>query len=85
MRIELTVTAKGQVTLRQAVLDHLGIGPGDRVSVALRPDGRAELLPVRARPEIKSARGILKRPGRQPVTIEEMQEAIEAGAAGGKE
>ena len=85
MRIELTVTAKGQVTLRQAVLDHLGIGPGDRVSVALRPDGRVELLPVRARPEIKTTRGILKRPGRRPVTIEEMQEAIEAGAAGENE
>ena len=82
MRIELTVTAKGQVTLRQAVLDHLGIGPGDRVSVALRPDGRAELLPLRARPEIKSVRGILKRTGQRPVTIEEMQQAIEEGAEG---
>lgn len=31
MRVELTVTAKGEITLRQAVLDHLGVKPGDRV------------------------------------------------------
>lgn len=82
MRIELTVTAEGRMTLRQAVLDHLGIRPGDRVSVALRPDGRVELLPLRARPEIRSVRGILKRPGQRLVTIEEMQRAIEEGAEG---
>lgn len=82
MSIELTVTAKGQITLRQAVLDHLGLRPGDRVSVALRPDGRAELRPLRAKPEVAASRGVLKRPGRRPVTLEEMQDAIEAGAAG---
>ncbi|HYD67478.1 AbrB/MazE/SpoVT family DNA-binding domain-containing protein [Azospirillum sp.] len=82
MSIELTVTAKGQITLRQAVLDHLGIAPGDRVSVSLRPDGRAELRPLRAKPEVIASRGVLKRPGRRPVSIEEMQAAIEEGAAG---
>lgn len=78
MSIELTVTAKGQITLRQAVPDHLGVAPGDRVSVALRPDGRVELRPAGSRREVAASRGILKRPGRRPVTIEEMQKAIEA-------
>lgn len=82
MSIELTVTAKGQITLRQAVLDHLGVAPGDRISVTLRPDGRAELQPVNAKHDVRAARGVLKRPGRRPVTLEEMQEAIESGAAG---
>jgi hypothetical protein len=35
MALELTVTAKGQVTLRRAVLDHLGVVPGAKVSVSL--------------------------------------------------
>ena len=43
MALELTVTAKGQVTLRQAVLDHLGVRPGDKVGISLLPDGRVEL------------------------------------------
>jgi antitoxin PrlF len=39
----LKVTAKGQVTLRQEVLRHLGIGEGASVAVELLPGGRAEL------------------------------------------
>ena len=36
----LTVTAKGQITLRQDLLKHLGIGPGDKVEIEKLPDGR---------------------------------------------
>ena len=79
MRVELTVTAKGQVTLRQAVLDHLGVKPGGRVDVELLPDGRAELRPAGARPALANLRGVLRRPGRKPVSLREMQDAIEMG------
>ncbi|WP_247893603.1 AbrB/MazE/SpoVT family DNA-binding domain-containing protein [Azospirillum endophyticum] len=78
MRVELTVTAKGQVTLRQAVLDHLGVKPGGRVDVELLPDGRAELRQAGVRPDLAGLRGILHRPGRKPVSLQEMQDAIEA-------
>jgi bifunctional DNA-binding transcriptional regulator/antitoxin component of YhaV-PrlF toxin-antitoxin module len=33
--LELKVTAKGQITLRRAVHDHLGVAPGAKVSVSL--------------------------------------------------
>ena len=36
----LTVTAKGQVTLRKDILRHLGVSPGDRITVDKLPDGR---------------------------------------------
>jgi bifunctional DNA-binding transcriptional regulator/antitoxin component of YhaV-PrlF toxin-antitoxin module len=36
----LTVTAKGQITLRQDLLKHLGIEPGQKVEVEKLPDGR---------------------------------------------
>ena len=39
----LTVTAKGQVTLKKDVLEHLGVGPGARISVEKLPDGRIEV------------------------------------------
>ena len=36
----LTVTAKGQVTLRKNVLRHLGVSPGQQIEVVLLPEGR---------------------------------------------
>jgi bifunctional DNA-binding transcriptional regulator/antitoxin component of YhaV-PrlF toxin-antitoxin module len=77
MRVELTVTAKGQVTLRQAVLDHLGVKPGGRIDVELLPDGRAELRSAGTRPDLTNLRGILRRPGQKSVSLQEMQDAIE--------
>ena len=79
MALELTVTAKGQVTLRRAVLDHLGVTPGAKVSVSLLENGRIELVAAAVRDDIKSLRGALRRPGQRPVSLEEMQEVIEAG------
>jgi acylphosphatase len=79
MALELTVTAKGQVTLRRAVLDHLGVTTGAKISVSLLEDGRVELVAAAARDDIKSLRGALHRPDQRPVSLEEMQEAIEAG------
>lgn len=79
MALELTVTAKGQVTLRQAVLDHLGVKPGDKVGVSLLPGGRVELVPTSAGHDLSSVRGALRREGQRPVSLREMQDAIEAG------
>jgi bifunctional DNA-binding transcriptional regulator/antitoxin component of YhaV-PrlF toxin-antitoxin module len=78
MGIELKVTAKGQVTLRQAVLEHLGTEPGQKVDVSLLPDGRVELRAVDARLPLSRLRGILRHERSRPVTLEEMQEAIES-------
>jgi hypothetical protein len=82
MPIELTVTAKGQVTLRQGVLAHLGAGPGRKLSVTLLPGGRVELRPIEDVPAIADLRGALRRPGQRVVTLPEMQDAIERGASG---
>ena len=79
MALELTVTAKGQVTLRRALLDHLGVTPGAKVSVSLLENGRIELVAAAARDNIKSLRGAMRRPGQRPVSLDEMQQAIEAG------
>ena len=63
MALELTVTAKGQVALRRAVLDHLGVAPGAKVSVSLLENGQIELVAAAARDDIKSLRGALRRSG----------------------
>lgn len=35
----LTVTAKGQITLKRELLQHLGVQPGQQVEVSLLADG----------------------------------------------
>jgi bifunctional DNA-binding transcriptional regulator/antitoxin component of YhaV-PrlF toxin-antitoxin module len=79
MPIELTITGKGQVTLRRSVLAHLGAGPGRRLGATLLPGGRVELRPLEDIPAIADVRGALRRPGQRVVTLEEMQAAIEQG------
>ncbi len=81
MAITLTVTAKGQITLRREVLAHLGVRPGDKVDVDLLNDGRMQ---VRARPgkSVATIFGMLAKPGTPRRSIEELNEATAAGWAG---
>jgi len=80
---ELTVTAKGQITLKKEVLRHLGVAPGQKVSVETLPDGGVVLRPVRRKTgRIADLFGMLKRPGQPTLTIEEMNEVIADSWAG---
>ncbi|MCW5734633.1 MAG: type II toxin-antitoxin system PrlF family antitoxin [Enhydrobacter sp.] len=71
--MQSTITVKGQATLPKPVRDHLGLKPGDRVKFFIHPDGTVVMLPMRP---ASSLRGILKRAGQKPITIEKMDEAI---------
>lgn len=81
----LTVTARGQVTFRKDVLQHLGIHPGGKIRLELLPDGRAELKAERPQGSFKELQGLLKGKGNgKHLSIEEINEAIaEGGAAAG--
>jgi AbrB family looped-hinge helix DNA binding protein len=81
MGITLTVTAKGQVTLRKEVLQHLGVQPGDRLEIDLLPDGRLQLRAKPGKP-ISRLFGALKRQGQPTLSIEEINQATAAGWAG---
>jgi bifunctional DNA-binding transcriptional regulator/antitoxin component of YhaV-PrlF toxin-antitoxin module len=80
---KLTVTSKGQVTLRKDLLDHLGVQPGQKIAVEKLPEGRIEVKAVRLTGKISDLFGSLKR-GRKgrPLSIEEMNEVIARGWAG---
>ena len=52
------------------------------MDVSLLPNGRVELRPTNSKRDLSSVFGILKREGQRTVSIEEMQDAIEAGACG---
>jgi bifunctional DNA-binding transcriptional regulator/antitoxin component of YhaV-PrlF toxin-antitoxin module len=79
----LTVTAKGQVTLRKEVLAHLGVCPGDKIAVEMLPSGRIE---VRAQPSgaISEVFGRLKRPGGPSLSIEEIGRIAGQGWTGAR-
>lgn len=78
----LTITAKGQVTLRRDVLQHLGVGPGDRISVEKLPDGRIEVKAARPAGRISDVFGLLKREGGPRLSVEEISELAAQGWAG---
>ena len=75
---ELTVTSKGQVTLRKSVLNHLGVAPGQKVRVSLLPNGRVALSSLGAAQDIRELRGVLRRPRQRRVSLKQMQDAIES-------
>jgi AbrB family looped-hinge helix DNA binding protein len=78
----LTVTARGQVTLKKEVLQHLGIQPGDKMDVDLLPDGRALLKAARPSGNITDFVGMLAGRTNKVATIEEMNAAGEEGWSG---
>jgi bifunctional DNA-binding transcriptional regulator/antitoxin component of YhaV-PrlF toxin-antitoxin module len=80
----LTVTARGQVTFRREVLQHLGIKPGDRIELDLLPDGRAALKAARPVGSMANFVGLLAGRTTKVATIEEIRDATEAGWAGRK-
>jgi AbrB family looped-hinge helix DNA binding protein len=81
MAITLTVTSKGQITLRKEVLAHLGVRPGDKLDVDLLSNGR---LQVRSRrgTSVAAIFGMLGKPGPPPLSVEELNEVAASGWVG---
>jgi bifunctional DNA-binding transcriptional regulator/antitoxin component of YhaV-PrlF toxin-antitoxin module len=77
----LTVTARGQVTFRKDVLQHLGIKPGEKIELNLLPDGQGLLTAARPTGTIAGFVGLLAGRTNKVATIEEMNEAAASGWA----
>ena len=80
----LTVTAKGQISLRKDVLQHLGISVGSKITVHKLPGGKIEITADKPKGKISDIFGMLRREGQPPVSIEAMNAAIASGWAGQK-
>lgn len=78
----LTVTAKGQVTFRKDVLQHLGIRPGEKIELDLLPDGRGLLRAARPAGTIDGFVGLLAGRSTKVATLEEINDATAQGWAG---
>jgi AbrB family looped-hinge helix DNA binding protein len=79
---KLTVTTKGQVTLRKELLAHLGVQPGQQLVVERQPDGRIALRAAKPAGDIADIFGCLKRDGGPVLSIEAINAVTEAARAG---
>jgi bifunctional DNA-binding transcriptional regulator/antitoxin component of YhaV-PrlF toxin-antitoxin module len=88
--MEMTLTAKGQFTLNKGLMEHLGVKPGEKVSIVKTPEGinvsaaKNKISVAEALARFDSLRG---NEAVEPVSIEEMNRTIgtcyaEAGMRG---
>ena len=78
----LTITTKGQVTLRKDLLKHLGVHPDEKIAVEKLPGGRIELKAQRAAGKISDAFNFLKRENGPFLSIEEISGATRRSWSG---
>ena len=78
MGVESKITTKGQTTIPAEVREYLKVGAGDRIGYEF-VDGKVVLVPKN-----KSAldyAGTLHVPGREPVSVETMNKALDENIA----
>lgn len=72
-----TVTSKGQITIPKEIQDALNLHPGDRLDFIIE-NGRVYVQPADV--DVRSLSGLLYKPDRKPISLEEMDAAIAQGA-----
>lgn len=69
----LTITAKGQLTLKQELLKHLGVSPGEKIEADKLPEGRIVVRAAAQHGKIADFIGCLSQKEGRKLTIEEMK------------
>jgi len=69
-----TLTSKGQTVIPKAIRNHLRLQPGDALDFVVQDNGDVLIRP--ATEDIRRLKGLLHRPGRLPVSVGEMNQAI---------
>ncbi len=80
----LTITAKGQVTLRQDLLKHLGVSAGQKIEVDKLPNGGITVKAAKQKGAISDFIGCMAKPATRSLTVEDMNTVIAKGWAGKK-
>jgi AbrB family looped-hinge helix DNA binding protein len=69
-----TITTKGQVTIPKSVRDSLMLSTGDKIEFVVTNKREALIRPVSKK--VDDVFGILHKPGRKTVSVEEIDEKI---------
>jgi len=78
----LTITSKGQITLKQELLRHLSVAPGQQVEVEKLPDGRLMVAPAAKKGSIDAFIGSLEQKNGPRLTIAQIKKITEDAWAG---
>jgi AbrB family looped-hinge helix DNA binding protein len=79
---ESTITTKGQCVVPKKIRDYMRLNPGDKIDFVIREDGEVYVRPVIL--DLRELKGQLKKPGRKPVTLKEMEKAVRKRAGKSK-
>lgn len=69
-----TLTSKGQITVPKPIREHLHVAEGDQVDFAIAANG--DVVMHRITGSVSVLAGLLHRPNRKTVSLEEMDHAI---------
>jgi AbrB family looped-hinge helix DNA binding protein len=68
------MSSRGQTVIPKAIREHLGLHPGDLIDFVVADDGGVLVRP--AVEDVRRLKGLLHRPRRPAVSIQEMNQAI---------
>ena len=71
---ESKITTKGQCVVPKKIRDYMRLNPGDKIDFIIREDGEVYVRPVIL--DVRELKGQLKKPGRKPVSLKEMEKAV---------
>lgn len=76
-----TLTSKGQLVIPKAIREFMHLQPGDRLDFIIRDDGDVVIRPVVT--DVRELKGMLKIPGRKPVSVSTMKQTVRKRAGRG--
>jgi AbrB family looped-hinge helix DNA binding protein len=79
---EAKITTKGQCVVPKKIRDYMSLNPGDKVDFVIQEDGEVYIRPVIV--DARELKGQLKKPGRKPVSLKEMERAVRKSAGKSK-
>lgn len=76
-----TLSSKGQLVVPKSVREYMRLQTGDKVDFVVLDDG--EVVVRQAAADLRELKGMLEKPGRKPVSVSEMDEAVRKRASRG--
>lgn len=70
-----TVTSKGQITIPKDIREYLKLQPGDKIDFIIEKEGKVVIEPATL--DVKELEGILHRPHRKAISLQEMKTAVQ--------
>jgi antitoxin PrlF len=71
---ESTITTKGQCVVPKKIREYMRLNPGDKIDFVIRENGEVYVRPVIL--DVRELKGRLKKPGRKPVSLKDMEKAV---------